>query len=776
MIHRIACLIYRLRLGLLGVAVLGVLWLAPKIDLADLDDDLTTWLSKDDPIYQTYERFRREFGEQQPILIAVKSDHLFTPDVLRFIRDVTDDLQRVDTVERVDSLATANVVETLPSDPVTGEPGGINVRALLDRRHDDAGGAERVRRRVLDDPLFRGDLVSDDGRVTAIVVTVDDRTFNQVRSRVLDRIHRVVEARRPHDVSVYYNGDPEITEALAQISVGDAKVMTPLIILLTVIGIYAMFRSWTLTVLLVAASLVSMVWCVGLFFALGFRFNIVASMLPPLVLILAVTDDVHIVQQFQTELRRHGDRRRAFIDTIEHLFMPLLGASGTTALGLLSLASSSVVAVRTFGMAAALGVMVDLFLSLCILPTLLLWVGTGGAAPEHDARTMGFMERLSRFSIRHAKPVLTITVLVMAVAGVGVVRLQVDTNQQNFFAADHPLHESARLLDEELSGVYSFNILLEGEADSMKAPETMQRIERLRGELERLPFVKKVVSVADYVKRVNRELHDGDQAAYVVPDRADAIAQELFVFGLSDDGRRELERVVSSDFSKAQISVKLASLSSDQVFAQISRAEVMAAEAFAGSGVTPTVTGGGRVFSTLDHYLVTSQLSSFGLAFGTVFAVVVLMFRSIPFGVIGVVANALPAVAVLGVMGWTGISLNVATVMVASVALGIVDDDTIHFIGRFKKETENGLSAEQAIEVATTHEGRASLTATAINSIAYGVLVLSSYRPSAWFGGLLALTMVMAFLAEVFAVPALIVLIPRWFEPRRAASRLESAA
>ena len=159
MIHRLASLIYRFRLASFAVAILGVLWLLPKIDLAALDDDLTTWLSTDDPIYQTYERFRKEFGEQQPILIAIQSDHLFTPEVLRFVRTVTDDLQRVDTVQRVDSLATANVVETLPSDPTTGEPGGIDVRALLDRRHDDQAGAERVRRRVLGDPLFRGDLV-----------------------------------------------------------------------------------------------------------------------------------------------------------------------------------------------------------------------------------------------------------------------------------------------------------------------------------------------------------------------------------------------------------------------------------------------------------------------------------------------------------------------------------------------------------------------------------------------------------------------------------------
>ena len=119
-----------------------------------------------------------------------------------------------------------------------------------------------------------------------------------------------------------------------------------------------------------------------------------------------------------------------------------------------------------------------------------------------------------------------------------------------------------------------------------------------------------------------------------------------------------------------------------------------------------------------------SQLSSFGTAFLTVFAVIFVVFRSARFGVLGIIANALPVCAVLGLMGWLGISLNVATVMVASVALGIVDDDTIHFIGRFRREAAAGASSAEAIEMATMHEGRASLTTAIINSLGYGVMLI----------------------------------------------------
>ena len=146
-------------------------------------------------------------------------------------------------------------------------------------------------------------------------------------------------------------------------------------------------------------------------------------------------------------------------------------------------------------------------------------------------------------------------------------------------------------------------------------------------------------------------------------------------------------------------------------------------------------------------------MSSFGTAFLTVFGVIFLVFRSLRFGCLTIAPNLLPVLAVLGVMGYLGISMNVATVMVASVALGVVDDDTIHFINRYRREVADGASTDEAIERATIHEGRASLTTAIINSCGFAVLLLSEYKPTAWFGGLLALTMAIAFLAEVFILP-----------------------
>jgi uncharacterized protein len=770
----VAEFLYRFRHAFVIAVIAGAVLFAPQADLTKIDNDLSAWISQDDPVYQTYERFRTEFGGTRTLIIALKSDRIFTPEGLHFIDQVTRELERIERVERVYSLATANIVRALPESP--GDEGGIEVSPLLKGRTLSDADAQAVRRDALNEPLLRGDLVNADGTVTAVVITFDESRIDDVRGRIIDRVKATVENARPQGFETFYNGSLEISETYNRITISNTLELTPPILLITVAAIYLMFRSIRKTAVIMVAVLVSVLWTLGVYSLLGFDFNVLTSMLAPLVVVLAIADDVHIVQHFDHELRETGDKKQAFTSAITHMFAPLLGASGTTALGMISLATSNVVAVRTFGIGAGVGVMIDFLISIVFVPALLTYVRPDPEPPPQERWLLKPLQRAGRFAYSHARLVMTVVLVLSIIAAVGAARLRVDTNHINFFAKSHPLSQSAALIDRQLSGIYSFNILLEGPPESLKSPDAMNRLERLARELEQLQFVRKVTSVATFVKRVNQQLNGGRPDAYRIPDSAEAIAQELFVFGLSEEGRVELGRMIASDSSRAQISVQLASMSSDLVFEQIYEAERLSNAAFRGSAITPTVTGSGRMFSTLDHYLVTSQLSSFGTAFLTVFGVIFLVFRSARFGMLGIVANAFPVVMVLGIMGWLGISLNVATIMVASVTLGIVDDDTIHFIGRYRREVAAGAGTREAVETAAMHEGRAALTTTIINALGYAVLMVSEYRPTAWFGSLLAITMVLAFLAEVFVVPAVISLVPRIYAAPVVARRIGTVA
>ena len=759
---RVARFLYRWRRWLTGFIVLGALVLSPRAQIQNIDNDLTAWFSREDPVFQDYQRFQDEFGGTRTLIVALKAPdraRLFSAESFTFLRQISEDIERVEAVQRVSSLATATVVDALPA-TAADEGGGLNVRRLIEDL--DQSTPEAVGARALSDELFRGDLVSEDGTVTALVVFFDESRIDDVRAAVLTQIRGIISGALPVGFEAHYNGSLEISEWYNRVTIDNQIKFTPPILILTLGALFVMFRSWRKTMVTFAAILVSLLWTLGLYDLFGLSFNVLSSMIVPLVVVLAIADDVHILQHYGLA-RRTESHKDAFVSTVSHLLAPLFGASATTALGMLSLATSQVVAVREFGIGAGMGVMVDFAISVVFVPTMLAWVKS---EPDHVPQESWFLDPLRRvamFSTRHAGAVLAVGAVIVALSGWGMSRLKVDTNHINFFSEQHELYKSAQVIDTQLSGIYTFQIFLEGPPDSIQQPDVLQRMDRLATELKAVPFVKKVTSLADYVKRVHRELNDGRPDAFVIPATSPEIAQELLVFGLGDEGRAELDRVVASDYSSAQITVKLASMSSDLVFAQVTEADRLAQDIFAGSNVRATVTGSGRLFSTLDHYLVRSQITSFSTAFITVFAVIFLVFRSWRFGLLSIAPNLFPVLTVFGAMGWLDISLNVATVMVASVALGVVDDDTIHFISRYRKETHRGVSTDEAIEIATTQEGRAALTTAIINSCAFGVLMLSAYKPSAWFGGLLALTMIVAFLAEVFILPATIKLFPRLF-------------
>ena len=755
MSRRFADAVYRLRFVLTGISILGAVLLAPRANITDIDNDITAWFSKDDPVYRDYERFREEFAGTRTLIVALQADspsRLFSRETLDFIGRITADIERVDTVQRVDSLASATIVDAVPD--------GLDVRPLIDLM--DRGGPDDVRRRALEDELIRGDLVSEDATVAALIVSFDEDRIDAVRGGIIQRIHDIVDPGLPPGVRSHYNGSLEISETYNRITLDNQRKFTPPILLFTVLAIYATFRSIRKTALALFAVGVSVLWTLGLYSLLGFTYNVLASMIVPLIVVLAIADDVHIMQHWDEE-RRVADAATAFRNTVAHLTAPLFGASVTTALGMLSLASSDVVAVRSFGIGSAIGVMVDFAISLTLMPTVLSLMKPETGTTPHEKYLLPPLRRVAQWSTARPALVFTGCIVACGAAALGMLKLRVDTNHINFFSPSHPIGQSAAIIDSRLAGVYSFQIMLEGPPDSLKTPDALQRIDRLAGELRRAPFVRKVTSVADYVKRIHRELSDGAADAAVIPADADTIAQELLVFTLGGEGRHELERIVASDFSRAQISIKLQSMSSDLVLQQVEQADVLARRIFEGSGISVLTTGSGRLFSTLDHYLVTSQATSFATAFVTVFGVIFLVFRSFRFGLLSIVPNLLPVISVLGIMGHLDISLNIATVMVASVALGVVDDDTIHFINRYRREVAAGATSDAAIATATAHEGRASLTTAIINSCGYGVLLMSEYKPTAWFGGLLALTMAVAFLAEVLILPATIKLLPRMF-------------
>ena len=320
-----------------------------------------------------------------------------------------------------------------------------------------------------------------------MIVSFDEDRIDAVRGGVIQRIHDTVDPGLPPGIRAFYNGSLEISETYNRITLDNQQKFTPPILFFTVAAIYLTFRSFRKTVLTLFAVAVSVLWTLGLYSLLGFSFNVLSSMIVPLIVVLAIADDVHIMQHWDEE-RRHGDGEQAFTNTVAHLTAPLLGASATTALGMLSLATSDVVAVRSFGIGSAVGIMVDFVISLVLMPTLLSLVKPETGETPHERYLLPPLRRVAQWSTRHPGRVLTASVALrpaaLARASSGS---RVDTNHINFFSRNHPLGQSAAVIDSKLAGVYSYQLMLEGPPDSLKQPDMLARMDQLQEELRALP-------------------------------------------------------------------------------------------------------------------------------------------------------------------------------------------------------------------------------------------------------------------------------------------------
>ncbi|MGE5815194.1 MAG: efflux RND transporter permease subunit, partial [Acidobacteriota bacterium] len=412
MSERIAEFLYRWRTPLSLLIVIGAIACIPTATIVtNIDNDITAWFSRKDPVYQQYERFRQEFGGTRSLIVALQTQpgqSIFTDGTFKYLEDVTADIERVQAVQRVQSLSNANIVSS-----ESGPDATLLVRPLSDIFHEQ--GIADVRRLAMSDDLLRGDLVSGDARVAAIIVTFDEDRVDAVRSEVIDAIHSAVLAKLPPGITPHFNGSLEISETYNRVTLSNTFKFAPPILILTLGAIYLMFRSWRRTLLAMVAVLISVFWTLGLYTLMGFTYNVLASMLVPLIIVLAIADDVHIMQHYEHE-RRHRDPEHAFKATVSHLLAPLLGASATTALGMLSLATSDVVAVREFGIGSCVGIMTDFLISIVFMPTCLtlLKPELEHVAP-HEKHLLEPMRRVARFSSAHPKSVITVASIISVV-------------------------------------------------------------------------------------------------------------------------------------------------------------------------------------------------------------------------------------------------------------------------------------------------------------------------------------------------------------------------
>ncbi len=426
----------------------------------------------------------------------------------------------------------------------------------------------------------------------------------------------------------------------------------------------------------------------------------------------------------------------------------------TTVFGLLSLLTADLTIIRQFGLVSAAGIAFAFIITIFLLPILLGIIPAPKKKYQEQFRA-GFFARLLGWlgTWRAGKSIAIIAVVTILVipAVFLLAQLNIGTNSLDYFKKDDAMRRQVEWIDAEIGGTASLEFFVDADdEDALKNPSLLQKMEQFESYLKGIDGITGAYSAADLVKSLNRGFHEGNENMYKIPQTPDEIAQQLFLV----EGSNDVAELLSDDYSKARIMTRVEMNKSQQVAHQMPEIKAKMNEIFNGSE-TVTPTGIVYLMNRTEHYLLTTSIKSFLLAFLVITLAIMVMLRSITLGLLAMIPNLLPILFTMALMPVLGISLDVGTTMIAAIALGLVVDDTIHFLSRLKTERSQIASIKDAIEVTMKSVGRPIVFTSVVLGSGFLILVLASFSPLVNFGLLAGIVIFLALFFDLMVVPAI---------------------
>jgi hydrophobe/amphiphile efflux-3 (HAE3) family protein len=730
-------------LWLVGVACLTAFF-ALQLGRLSMEEDETTWYPKGDPTLEAYHAFESLFESDEFVVVAYDWGEPFVAGSIEYLRALTERLEKaVPYVTEAVSLATV--------DDIVGTENALEIRPLI--APDQA--IDVLRERIRANPFFEGNLISEDERTVSIVLEIDrpdDRVYDDMSQEIIVALESVLAEEEDATGLRFYRGGGTLTEREVERLLGaDIRLFFPLALAFTGGLLLLFFRSLTSVVLPLVTVVLSLGWTLGLKALVQSPITPVSTTLFALVTVIGVATSVHLISQYWIERERGLTRLETVLATYRRSGKACLFTALTTAVGFGSLAISRIPTIRDLGFFAAFGIMTAFLLAMILVPMGLDWTSHRSARIPKNRGLESALEAIGRFDVRHLRSILAGTVILIVGMGLGTLWIETKGSMVDYFRSGSAIRESIDFFDSRLCGISSTEVVLSGSADAFKDPDVLRGVDGLATVAMSHPGASVVYSFTDTVKLVNRAFHGDDEAFYAIPETPNQVASLVLLYELS--GGKSLRDYVSRGYDTARISIRTRQMGNDERQALLDDVAEYAEDAFPQLRVD--VTGMDLLVSEVNDRIVLTQIESFGLALVVIAAMMVLVFgwRA---GLLSIVPNVLPIVFVLGLMGYAGFGLNIATAIIASIAIGIVVDDTIHYFSHFRDELAICGDPEEATVRALRRVGKALCFSTAILVAGFAIFLFARLGILASYGILSAVAVTAALAGDLFTGPALL--------------------
>jgi len=785
-----AHLIYRNHWKVLFLVFILIAGFASQLSKLTMDTSTEGFLHPDDPAMTAYDHFRNQFGRDGVLVIAVTAADVFDLKFLAQLKQLHEELR--DNVPYLDDITSL-----INARNTRGEASTLIVEDLLEQWPSDDDALAAIKQRAMNNPLYRNLLLSDDSTTTVIVIKTDvyssigvevgealdgfdDETFeadvktaNTERPFITDEennelviaAHQIAERYNGPDFQVRIGGGPEVMYMLKQTMQTNMTRFIRLALATIAVALFIMFRRVSGVVLPLLVVILSLLSTLSVMAMAGIAFKLPTQILPSFLMAVGVGASVHVLAIFFSHLQQCNDKEESIVYAMRHSGLAIVMTSLTTAAGLASFAGAEVAPISDLGILASSGVLLSLFFTILLLPALLsvipLKAKSSDSAGKRHERMDRVMVGIANFATGHHRLVLVLSSVIIAVGILGAMQVRFSHEPYKWMPESMSVRQAGDFLDQKMGGASMVEVIVDtGTENGLYEPHIIQGLDRLKYEIEQISdgplVIGKTLSVVDIIKETNRALNENQEEFYTVPENRDLIAQEFLLF--ENSGSDDLEDFVDSQFSKARFTIKMPW--TDSIY--LDRLAVDLEKRFhqqLGNDVEITVTGINALLGRTMTATIYSMTQSYIIAVVVITLMMILLMGDLRIGLVSMIPNLTPIILTVGVMGWLDLPMDLFTILIGSIAIGLAVDDTIHFMHNFRRyHGETGDVAESVRHTLLT-SGRAMLVTSIVLCIGFFIYMFSILTNLFNFGLLTGFAIAMALLADFFLAPALMTLI-----------------
>ena len=781
--------IYENKIKTIVLVLAIVISLASQMKYLHMDTSTEGFLHKKDPLRIEYNIFRDQFGRDEKILIAIQSPNIFTIDFLKKLnklhRELENNLPFIDEVNSlinarntrgtIDSLIVDDLFEELPTTQKALETKrqlAVNNPILKDLMLDEKGTMTTI---IIDTQTYssldkNGNIIKqtnneDEFEDDSVEVTNEPKKYltDKENNQIVKKVNEIVAQYQSEDFNILISGSAVISSELKSSMTSDMQKFIKLVIVVMIIFLSLMFRRISGVILPLITVVFTVITALSLMAIFDAPVTVVTQILPSFLLAVTIGAAIHLLSIFFKEFNLTKDKKQALRYAMGHSGLAIVMTSITTAAGLWSFSFSELAPVSDLGIFASAGVVIGLLFTLVLLPALLSAIRLKPKdivmLDDNEVKTPmdKILAKIANISVSYPKQIIFISTIIIVVSIAIASQLRFSHKPIVWFDEQHPVRVATSLVDDKLKGSVTLEIIVDTQKENgLYEPSILNAIDDFSKKIIDIKsekyFVGKTLSLVDIIKETNKALNENKKEFYTIPQDKDMIAQELLLF--ENSGSDDLEDFVDSGFSKARITVKLPyidALDYTQLIAKINEEIKIHFE----NKAQVTVTGTSNLLARIMDAAIHSSAISYMLALVLITIMMLILIGDVKIGLISMIPNIAPILVMTTVMVLFDMPLDMFTMLIGAIAIGLAVDDTVHFMHNFRKYEMIHNDIDKAVKLTLLTTGRAMIVTTIVLSFGFFVFMGASMSNIFNFGLLTGIAIIVAVLADFLLVPAL---------------------